>query len=546
MQQYKSNTNKAQNIREDFINFFRQNEHKLLAPSKIYNNDPTLLFVNAGMNQLKEEFLKTVNPNEEKEEKFRRLCNSQICIRAGGKHNDLDDVGLDSYHLTSFEMLGNWSINSYQKEEAIRLAFTYLTVNLGLDKSRMYVTYFQGSESENLDPDTESRDIWMKYMPESRIVKGNFKDNFWMMSETGPCGQSSEIHYDISEQDRFVPELVNNDDPTLIEIWNIVFIQYNRRKNTTSKVNSTVDIIVDTTVDTIVDTTVDTIVNSIIDSTVDTTVDTKVDTHVDTTVDTIVNIVTDKMYVYDKLDRFFVDTGLGLERLCMVLQKKESIYKTDVFHFLMGYAQAISNCEYTYSDCYDQNSPQYNIDCAYRIFCDHFRTLVIALFDGVVFDCTGRGYVLRKIFRRLMTYYYLYLNNNVIEQVMNRPIILGIITDILNYHLKKNHDNVSIRDKLISEEKLFYGTLQNIKRNMIDVLKTNEIDGSFDKVVCMNDPKNKKNIQNIYQNLDKNLDKVFDEKNIRNAEKMYDRLVKNGVPPLLLKHCKLLTIKPFK
>lgn len=475
---------KALDVREDFIKFFRQNQHKLLMPSKVFNNDPTLLFVNAGMNQLKEEFLKVVASADEKEEKFRKLCNSQICIRAGGKHNDLDDVGLDSYHLTSFEMLGHWSINSYQKEEAIRLAFTYLIEHLGLDKARLYVTYFQGDEKEGLDSDDETKNIWLKYLPESHIVKGNFKDNFWMMADIGVCGICTELHYDLIEPNvgedvRLVPELVNADDPTLIEIWNNVFIQYERK----------------------------------FDSSI-------------------------KMYFYNKLDRFFVDGGMGLERLCMVLQKKSSIYTTDVFNFLIGYAKAMSNCGHTYTDCYEPHSINYNIDCAYRIFCDHFRTIVIALFDGVDFDGSGRGHVLRKIFRRLMTYFYLYLNNGVIEQTMNRPIVLGVITDILNYHLKKVHDNVAIREKLIAEEKLFCGSLQNIKNNMIDVLETNDIDGSFDYVLMKNDPNNK-----IIPN---KVNKEFNEKNIVTAEKMYSRLIKNGVPPLLVKHSKHLKIKPFK
>lgn len=481
MQNQNMNAFTAQDIREDFIRFFRQNQHKLLPPSKVFNNDPTLLFVNAGMNQLKEELLKNVLLSEEKDEKFRRLCNSQICIRAGGKHNDLDDVGLDSYHLTSFEMLGNWSINSYQKEEAIRLAFTYLTEHLGLDKSRLYVTYFQGDEKENLEADNESRDIWLKYVHESHIVKGNFKDNFWMMTDTGPCGPCTEIHYDLiepalGEDARLVPKLVNADDPTLIEIWNIVFIQYERKFDSSTK-----------------------------------------------------------MYSYNKLDRFFVDTGMGLERLCMVLQKQPSIYKTNVFNFLMGYAQAMSNCSHTYSDCYDPSNVNYNIDCAYRIFCDHFRTIVVALFDGVYFDCTGRGSVLRKIFRRLMTYYYMYLNDCLIEQTMNRPIVLGIITDVLNYHLKRVHDNVMIRDKLIAEEKLFCGSLQNIKNNMIDILQTNEKDGSFDYVCLKNDPKRTCELP----------EKEFDQKNLRKAETMYAKMIKNGIPPLIVKHAKQLKIKPI-
>jgi len=478
---------KSLDVREDFIRFFRDNKHKLLNPSKVFNNDRSLLFVNAGMNQLKEEFLKSIPLSEEKEEKYRRLCNSQICIRAGGKHNDLDDVGLDSYHLTSFEMLGNWSINSYQKEEAIRLAFTYLTEHLALDRSRLYVTYFQGDPTENLEADEESHDIWLKYVPESHIVKGNFKDNFWMMAETGPCGVCTEIHYDLSESDingvaRVVPELVNQDDPTLIEIWNNVFIQYERTKVKSDNIKEV-------------------------------------------------------RYQYKKLDRFFVDTGMGMERLCMVLQKKPTIYTTDVFHYLMGYAQAMSNCGKPYTDCYDPLSDNYNIDCAYRIFCDHFRTLIVALFDSVIFDGTGRGHVLRKIFRRLMTYYYLYLNDYTIEQTMNRPIILGIISDILNYHLKRVHDNVSIQKILIDEEIQFYGHLQNIKNNMITVLETNDKDGgSFDYVCMKNDPRNKDPLPVT----------IFEQKSLDVANKMYTRLITNGVPPIMVKHIKRLTIKAFK
>lgn len=471
---------RALDVREDFINFFRKNSHKLLAPSKIFIDDPSLLFVNAGMNQLKQEFLNPVE-SDTKEDKFKRLCNSQICIRAGGKHNDLDDVGLDSYHLTSFEMLGNWSINSYQKEEAIRLAFTYLTEHLGLDRSRMYVTYFKGDEKENVGPDDETKNIWLRYFPEERIVQGNFKDNFWMMAETGPCGQCTEIHYDLSGLDRTVPELVNKDDPTVVEIWNIVFIQFNRLENKTDSSSG-------------------------------------------------------NKYRYEKLNRFFVDTGMGMERLCMVLQKKPSIYKTDVFHYLMGYAQAIGNCRYQYSDCYDRTNAMYDVDCAYRIFCDHFRTTVTALYDGVTFDCTGRGHVLRKIFRRMLTYTYLYLNNGIIEQLMIKPIILGIIDDILNYQLKYRHDETALRDMLIAEERLFLGSLQNFQRKMTRVLELNEQDGCFDYVCKVRDPKRTGDITEF----------EGDTKNLKEVESLYDKLFHEGVPPLLVSHSKNLKIKKLR
>lgn len=253
---------KAIDLREDFIKYFRENNHRLLRPSKVFDDDPSLLFVNAGMNQLKNVFLN--GDVENKTDKYRKLCNSQICIRAGGKHNDLDDVGKDSYHLTSFEMLGNWSIEAYQKNEAILLAYNYLINHLNLDKNKIYITYFEGDPSQNLQSDEETKEIWKKYVSDERIVKGKFKDNFWMMADDGPCGMCTEIHYDLSDEQRIVPELVNKDDPSLIEIWNIVFIEYKRTLNSNNM-------------------------------------------------------------IFEKLGRFYVDTGMGMERLCMVLQKKNNI-----------------------------------------------------------------------------------------------------------------------------------------------------------------------------------------------------------------------------
>lgn len=393
-------------LRENFIKYFRSNHHKLLKPSKVFNNDPSLLFVNAGMNQLKDVFLGKI----EQDPKFVQLCNSQVCIRAGGKHNDLDDVGLDSYHLTSFEMLGSWSINSYGKQKAIELAITYLTEHLKLDKKRIYVTYFEGVA--DIPEDVETRDIWKDHIHENHIVKGNFKDNFWMMADVGPCGVCTEIHYDnrnISENEYIdCPELVNKGDPNVIEIWNNVFMEYYRDHNG----------------------------------------------------------------LYTKLNKFYVDTGMGLERLAMILQRKKSLYMTDAFSFLMGYAQALTNQTTFYSDEYNENSPNYNIDCAYRIFCDHIRTIVVALFDDVEFDATKRGFVLRKIFRRMMTYVYIYLNNNKVEHLMIKPIIKGLIHDILCYGLKKQHDYNVIQQKLIDEEHMFIGKLRNVKAKVLNIMSS--------------------------------------------------------------------------
>lgn len=469
---------KALDLRENFISYFRKNTHKLLTPSKIFlASDPSLMFVNAGMNQLKKRFLDPAT-TESTTDEYTRLCNSQVCIRAGGKHNDLDDVGLDSYHLTSFEMLGNWSINSYGKEEAIDLAYKYLTEQLGLDPCKMYVTYFKGDESEGIGPDIETKTIWAKYMPENRIIGGNFKDNFWMMAETGPCGQCTEIHYDISTDKRFVPELVNTDNQEVIEIWNIVSIQYNRILSTDRSISN-------------------------------------------------------KMYTYEVLSRQFIDTGMGMERLAMVLQNKTSLYKTDVFHYLMGYAQAISNCQTQYSDTYNKTSPQYNIDCAYRIFCDHFRTIIYALYDGVEFHGSGRGHVLRKIFRRMLTYTYLYLNDQKVEQLMIKPITLGIISDILNYHLKYTHDGKKIQDQLIAEERMFIGMLQNLHVKLKKVFAQNEIDGSYDYVCKVKDPKRTLELPE-YNGDPKNLQKIYD---------LYDKLYRDGVPALIVNNAKTLKIK---
>lgn len=394
-------------IRQDFIDYFRNNEHKFAPPSKVFNDDPTLLFVNAGMNQFKKIFL-----GQENDHKYSKLTNSQICIRAGGKHNDLDDVGYDSYHLTSFEMLGSWSLNDYQKEKAIELSFIFLTEKCKLQKNRLYVTYFGGND--DIPPDNDSKEIWNKYLPNERIIPGSFSDNFWMMADEGPCGVSTEIHYDLIG-DRLVPELVNKDNNTVIEIWNNVFIQYKKDRNG-----------------------------------------------------------------YSKLDKFYVDTGMGLERLSMVIQNKSTIYETDAFRYLFGYAQAISNGPSFY-DKYDGNK----VDIAYRIFADHFRTVVVALFDGVKFEITGRGCVLRKIFRRLLTYFYLYLNNFTIEQKMTHLCVQALISDVLIFHLKKNHNAANMQSILIEEENLYIGHIRYVTRLFDNKVKkslkqSNEV--SIDKI----------------------------------------------------------------
>ena len=322
-------------VRKKFIDFFQSEKHIFKQSSPIViKDDPTLLFVNAGMNQFKEFFLdnKTIVDS--------KVVNSQKCLRVSGKHNDLEEVGHDTYHHTMFEMLGNWSFGDYFKQEAINLAWRFLTNELKISSDRLYVSYFYGDKQEGLKEDLETRDIWRSILHDDKIVPGSKKDNFWEMGKNGPCGPSTEIHIDLrSDNERSkisANDLINKDHPQVIEIWNIVFIEFNRKEDGNLEL----------------------------------------------------------------LPKKHVDTGMGFERLCMVLQNKTSTYDTDIFSSLISAVSTISNISYGYSN---------KTDIAIRVIVDHIRAIGFSIADGQLPSNTGAGYVIRRILRRAVRYGYTYL-----------------------------------------------------------------------------------------------------------------------------------------
>jgi len=335
----------SQTIRNEFIRFFEERGHTFVPSSPLLPaEDPTLLFTNAGMNQFKDIFLGRETRD------YARAVNTQKCIRAGGKHNDLEDVGHDTYHHTFFEMLGNWSFGDYYKAEAIEWAWELLTGVWGLDPDRLHVTVFEGDPAEGLEPDDESAELWRTKTPidPSHIHKGNKKDNFWEMGETGPCGPNSEIHIDLTT-DASGAQLVNAGDPRVIEIWNLVFIQYNR----------------------------------------------------------------DDAGTLSPLPAKHVDTGMGFERICAVLRGKKSNYATDLFVPLIEEIEGLTSHRYGSAagagDRFDTSDMDNMGDVACRVVADHARTLAFAITDGILPSNEGRGYVLRRILRRAARYGRQYL-----------------------------------------------------------------------------------------------------------------------------------------
>lgn len=327
----------SKEIRANFLAFFKEKNHKIVPSAPmVLKDDPTLMFTNAGMNQFKEFFLGNSVA------KYPRVADSQKCLRVSGKHNDLEEVGKDTYHHTMFEMLGNWSFGDYFKKEAIAWAWEYLTTICKIDKDRLYVSVFKGSDdADQLEMDEESFDLWKDIVPGDRIIMGSKKDNFWEMGEQGPCGPCSEIHVDIrSKEDREQVDgasLVNQDHPLVVEIWNLVFIQYNRKANG----------------------------------------------------------------ALESLPARHVDTGMGFERLCMVLQGVQSNYDTDIFTPIIREVETITNSKYGKKE---------DTDIAIRVISDHIRAVAFSIADGQLPANTGAGYVIRRILRRAIRYGFTFLD----------------------------------------------------------------------------------------------------------------------------------------
>jgi alanyl-tRNA synthetase len=352
---------KSQDIRKAYLQFFESKGH-LIVPSApiVLKDDPTLMFNNSGMAQFKEYFLGNANP------KSKRIADTQKCLRVSGKHNDLEDVGFDTYHHTMFEMLGNWSFGDYFKADALAWAWQFLTEILKLDKERLYVSVFEGNPSENVPFDQEAWDIWKQFVPEDRIILGNKKDNFWEMGDQGPCGPCSEIHIDLrtdaERADVSGRSLVNADHPQVVEIWNNVFMEFNRKANGS----------------------------------------------------------------LEKLPAQHVDTGMGFERLCMAMQNVTSNYDTDVFTPLIEKIEQITGLKYTSNEVKNISEEQNKINIAIRVIVDHVRAVAFAIADGQLPSNTGAGYVIRRILRRAIRYGFTFLNtkepfiNKLVEVLANQ------------------------------------------------------------------------------------------------------------------------------
>jgi alanyl-tRNA synthetase len=401
---------KSQDIRKQFLDFFQSKGH-LIVPSApiVLKDDPTLMFNNSGMAQFKEYFLGNATP------KSNRIADTQKCLRVSGKHNDLEEVGIDTYHHTMFEMLGNWSFGDYFKKEAIHWAWELLTEVYKIDKSILYVTVFEGSEAENVPFDQEAYDIWKTLIDEDRILLGNKKDNFWEMGDQGPCGPCSEIHVDIrsAEEKALTPgkKLVNSDHPHVVEIWNNVFMEFNRKADGS----------------------------------------------------------------LEKLPAQHVDTGMGFERLCMVLQGVQSNYDTDVFSPLIREIETITGSTYTIKA---PNAEAEKTNIAIRVIADHVRAVAFAIADGQLPSNTGAGYVIRRILRRAIRYGFTFLNTK-------EPFIYKLV-ETLSAQMGGSFPEISSQKVLCAnviweEEKSFLRTLDQglvLLDTLIANAKNQTIDGA--------------------------------------------------------------------
>ena len=387
---------KAQDIRAKFLDFFIDKEHKIVASAPMaMKNDPTLMFTNAGMNQFKEYFLGN------KAAADKRVADTQKCLRVSGKHNDLEEVGKDTYHHTMFEMLGNWSFGDYFKKEAIAYAWEFLTEKMQIDKNDLYVTVFEGDDTEGLSKDDEAISFWESHIASERILMGSKADNFWEMGDQGPCGPCSEIHVDIrSAEDKAKVDgatLVNMDHPQVVEVWNLVFIEFNRKANGS----------------------------------------------------------------LEKLPEKHVDTGMGFERLCMVVQGVQSNYDTDVFTPLIREIETRTASDYGKKE---------EVDIAIRVIADHLRAVSFSIADGQLPSNNGAGYVIRRILRRAIRYGYTFLEQK-------EPFIFALVKTLSDQmgdafpELKDQQD--LIRNVIKEEEQSFLKTLSQGLVMLEQLMKSN-------------------------------------------------------------------------
>jgi len=393
----------SQEVRSKFLSFFEEKKHTIVPSAPmVLKNDPTLMFVNSGMAPFKEYFLGNSQPISN------RIADTQKCLRVSGKHNDLEEVGYDTYHHTLFEMLGNWSFGDYFKKEAIAWAWELLTEVYGIDKDILYVTVYEGDKKDNLPMDNEAYDFWKALIPEERILMGDKKDNFWEMGEQGPCGPCSEIHVDIRSEEEKAKisgkDLVNKDHPHVVELWNLVFIQYNRKANGS----------------------------------------------------------------LENLPNKHIDTGMGFERLCMVLQGVQSNYDTDVFTPIIREIEIITNTKYGSDE---------KKDVAIRVIADHLRAVAFSIADGQLPSNTGAGYVIRRILRRAVRYGFTFLDKK-------EPFIYRLV-EVLSNKMGTAFPELKSQKQLIEnvikeEESSFLRTLDQgliLLDRIIENSRGNEISG---------------------------------------------------------------------